>query len=88
MVLFACERIPAMGAPALSVDLLHKTCKNVQTLTQTQCRPRCVADSATQRGPRSGFCHAATNSCGFSHSWDPLTGKEHHGKTLIFKTYK
>jgi hypothetical protein len=25
VVLFACELIPAMGAPALSEDLLHKT---------------------------------------------------------------
>jgi hypothetical protein len=24
-VLFACERIPAMGAPVASVDLLHET---------------------------------------------------------------
>jgi hypothetical protein len=25
MVLFACERIPAMGAPAATADLLHET---------------------------------------------------------------
>jgi hypothetical protein len=27
VVLFACELIPAMGAPAASEDLLHKTCE-------------------------------------------------------------
>jgi hypothetical protein len=27
MVLFACERIPPVGAPLASVDLLYETCE-------------------------------------------------------------
>jgi hypothetical protein len=54
-----------------------------------------VADSALQRRPRGGFCHTTSsprrilpqsyeNSCGCS----PLTCKENHGKTQIFKIYE
>jgi hypothetical protein len=65
MVLFACELIPAMGAPAASEDLLHKTSEKAADANTTAANFQLfciilVADSAMQHHPCGGFPHAAT----------------------------
>jgi hypothetical protein len=94
MVLFACEQIPAMGAPSASVDLLYET-HEIAAVAQTIASsiwsifawspwriPPCSAV------PMADLPRSYENNCGCSHSRDLLTGKEDHGKAQIFNIYE
>jgi hypothetical protein len=97
MALFTCAQIPAMGAPAASLDLQHKTHEKAADTHTTASSIWYIfnyfALSPRQILPRSVVRvvaippHSYKNSCGRSHSRVSLTGKEDHGETRIFKIY-
>jgi hypothetical protein len=95
MVIFACELIPAMGAPAASVDLLHETCEKAADAHKTASSIWDILNyfalslwwiTPPQSHTRGRFRHIATKIAAGA----PIAGissqcKDHHGEAQKFK---